>query len=107
MSIKPKISKTIKNEAELDILTTFKHETKTHEVMVLIEETSKIYTDQTGQFPQISSKGNKYIHIAYVYDTNAIIATPVKSRKGEALLEAHTNLVQHPKYIFLTMAIYR
>ena len=33
----------------------------THNVFVTIEETGKVYTDQTGQFPVRSSAGNQYV----------------------------------------------
>ena len=36
--------------------------------------TGKMYTDQTGRFPVTSSKGNKYILVAYHYESNAIHA---------------------------------
>jgi hypothetical protein len=35
-------------------------------------DAGQIYTDQTGRFPVVSSKGNKYIMILYDYDSNAI-----------------------------------
>jgi hypothetical protein len=34
----------------------------------------QIYTDQTGRFPVISSKGNKYSMVLYEYDGNSILA---------------------------------
>ena len=42
--------------------------------------TSKIYTEQTGRFPITSRKGNKYILIAYHYDSNTIHAEPLKTQ---------------------------
>jgi hypothetical protein len=33
----------------------------------------QIYTDQTGNFPVISSKGNKCIMVLYEYDGNATL----------------------------------
>ena len=42
--------------------------------------TGKFYTDQTGQFPITSSKGNKYILVAYNYDSNTIHEEPLKTR---------------------------
>ena len=68
-------------------------QTKSHEVYTQIYATNKMYSDQTGRFPQISSQGNQYIYMAYIYDANAIIAIPIKSRKGEALCEAHRKMV--------------
>ena len=40
---------------------------------------NKIYTDKTGRFPVTSSQGYKYIMIAYDYDSNNILAEPLKS----------------------------
>jgi hypothetical protein len=48
----------------------------------------QIYTDQTGIFPVVSSKGSKYIMILYDYDSNAILAQPIKDRTAPELLRA-------------------
>jgi hypothetical protein len=48
----------------------------------------QIYTDQTGRFPVVSSKGNKYIRIWYDYDSNSILAQPIKDRTAPELLKA-------------------
>ena len=42
----------------------------------------EIYTDQTGRFPITSSKGDKYILVAYHYDSNTIHVEPLKHRTG-------------------------
>jgi hypothetical protein len=57
-----------------------------------IEPTGKIYTDQTGRFPTTSSKGNKYIMVLYDYDSNAILAEPMKSRSEQHMVQAYTKL---------------
>jgi hypothetical protein len=51
-------------------------------------DAGQIYTDQTGLFPVVSSKGNKYIMILYDYDSNAIMAQPIKDRTAPELLRA-------------------
>jgi hypothetical protein len=51
-------------------------------------DAGQIYTDQTGIFPVVSSKGNKYIMILYDYDSNAILAQPIKDRTAPELLKA-------------------
>ena len=56
------------------------------------QPTGKIYTDQTGRFPQQSSRGNNYIMILYDYDSNAILAEPIKNRSQTELLRAYTKL---------------
>ena len=38
----------------------------------------KIYIDQIGRFPVTSSRGYKYIMIAYDYDSNNILAETIK-----------------------------
>jgi hypothetical protein len=37
------------------------------------------YTDLTGRFPHVSARGNKYLLIVYDFDSNAILAEPLKS----------------------------
>jgi hypothetical protein len=46
------------------------------------------YTNQTGIFPVVSSKGNKYIMILYDYDSTAILTQPIKDRTAPELLRA-------------------
>ena len=40
----------------------------------------KKYSDLTGQFPMQSDRGNNYILVAYHYDANNILTTPLKNR---------------------------
>ena len=37
-----------------------------------------IASDQTGSFPRVSNKGNKYICVFYIYDTNFIKGVAIK-----------------------------
>ena len=48
---------------------------------VIEELNGMISTDQTGRFPTISQRGNKYIMVLYNYDSNAILATGTKGPK--------------------------
>ena len=57
-----------------------------------VDLTGKFYTDQTGRFPVTSSKGNKYILVAYHYDSNTIHAEPLKTRPGLDLMTAYQKL---------------
>ena len=57
-----------------------------------IEITGQIFSDQTGRFPVTSSRGNKYIMIVYDYDSNSILAEPLKSRSEHELVRAYTKL---------------
>jgi hypothetical protein len=51
-------------------------------------DAGQIYTDQTGRFPVISSKANKYIMVLYEYDGNATFAEPKKNRTAPELMSA-------------------
>eukprot|EP00957_Ditylum_brightwellii_P049728 3771228-Ditylum_brightwellii.AAC.1 len=46
---------------------------KTQLAFATIIEEGKIYTDQTRQFPVVSSRGNRYIMVFYAYDANCIL----------------------------------
>ena len=55
-------------------------------VFATVEQKGKIYTDQTGQFPVMSSKGNQYILILYEYDTNAILTEALQNHSATEML---------------------
>jgi hypothetical protein len=61
---------------------------KTQFIYAATIDAGQIYTDKTGRFPVVSSKGNKYIMILYDYDSNAILAQPIKDRTAPELLRA-------------------
>ena len=55
----------------------------TNDIMVTIisfRERNTAYGDLTGRFPHMSSRGNQYIVVIYDFDSNAILAEPIKSR---------------------------
>jgi hypothetical protein len=79
---KVKDTKVIVTEPDLD------HGIKTQFVYAATIDAGQIYTDQTGRFPVVSSKGNRYIMILYDYDSNAILAQPIKDRTYPELLKA-------------------
>jgi hypothetical protein len=64
------------------------HGIKTQFVYAATIDEGQIYTDQTGRFPVVSSKGNKYIMILYDYDSNAILEQPIKDLTAPHLLKA-------------------
>jgi hypothetical protein len=64
------------------------HGVKTQFVYAAPIDAGQIYTDQTGRFPVVSSKGKKYIMILYDYDSNAILAQPIKYQTAPELLKA-------------------
>jgi hypothetical protein len=74
ISTKVKDPKVIMTEPYLD------QGIKTRYVYAATIDAGQIYTDQTGRFPVISIKGNKYNMILYDYDRNAILAQPIKDR---------------------------
>jgi len=45
--------------------------------------------DLTGKFVAASSNGNNYILIIYDYDSNAILAIPLKNHRAESILQAY------------------
>jgi len=55
----------------------------------LMEPTGQTYMDLTGKFVAASSSGNNYILIIYDYDSNAIIAVPLKNCKTKSILTAY------------------
>jgi hypothetical protein len=54
-----------------------------------MEPMGQIYTNQTGRFVQASSNGNNYLLILYDYDSNSILAEPIKTWTGQAILAAY------------------
>jgi hypothetical protein len=79
---KVKDPKVIMTEPDLD------QGIKTQYVYTATIDTGQIYTDQTGRFQVVSSKGNNYIMILYDYESNAILAQPIKDRTAPELLRA-------------------
>ena len=59
-------------------------EKKCGEVYLMVLEIRRmngtIYTDLTGAFPVISTRGNKLLYIAYSYNANRILWEPIKSK---------------------------
>ena len=63
---------------------------RTHQLFLKVTECSnKIFTYQTGHFPITSSFGYKCIMIAYDYDSNNILAEPIKSRTSLHIKDAY------------------
>ena len=54
-----------------------------------------IYTDLTGRFSCKSKRGYQYVFITYSYDSNAILARPLKSRKASEILEVLTEVHEY------------
>ena len=67
----------------------------THHAMALIlpfESRMTGYVDLTGRFPYPSSQGNQYIMVMYDYDSNAIIAEPIRNRQAANIRNAFENV---------------
>ena len=62
--------------------------TSTGYTRITVLPAEKSYSDQTGRFPKRSSRGHQYIFIFYDYDSNAILAEPIKSRASNELIAA-------------------
>ena len=68
-----------------------KNPTRTHSVFLQATDISgKIYINQTGRFFITSSRGFKYIIVAYDHDSNTIHAKPMKNHSGPDLLKSYT-----------------
>ena len=52
-----------------------------------------MFSDQTGQFPTRSQRGNKYIMVMVEIDSNAILVEPMKSRKDAEMIRAYESLL--------------
>ena len=67
----------------------------THNFFATIEETGKVYIDQTGKFHVRSSAENQYILVLYNYDSNAILTEALKTRQGPEILKAYAKIIQY------------
>ena len=65
-----------------------------------------IYTNLQGKFPTISYKGNRYIFLTYIYDANAIIVRPMKSRSEQCMIKAFSDVYEYLKQRKLTQKLH-
>ena len=69
----------------------------TNEVFIkLFDLQATMYSDQTGAFPCLSSRGYRYLMVFYDYDTNAIFLRPLKTKQS---VELTSNIVTIVKKI--------
>jgi len=54
--------------------------------------TGQVYTDQPGKFLVSSTSGNQDLLVLYDYDSNAILAEPMKSKSGPEIVRAYKTL---------------
>jgi len=57
--------------------------------LALTEPTRQTYMDLTGKFVVPSSSSNNYIMIIYDYNSNAILAIPLKNCKADTILATY------------------
>jgi ribosomal protein S24E len=89
-------TKTNNDQPTIEIIETQEPNNQTtNQASATIEETGKVYTDQTGAFPTKSSNGKKYMLVMYHYDTNAILVEPLKTRHGNEILRGYQKLYTH------------
>jgi hypothetical protein len=68
--------------------------TKTHLVYAVLVDQGQLYTVLTGKFPVISSKGNSYVMVCYVYDCNYVKVVPMRSRSASEWVKAYDHIHQ-------------
>ena len=71
-----------------------KIESRSHTICTMLVPTKTIlksYSDQTGKFPTVSSRGHHYIFVFYNYDTNSIHATAIPNRQAASIHTAWVN----------------
>ena len=54
---------------------------------------SKVWTDQTGRFPNKSSRGNQYVMVMAESDSDAILVEPMKNRTSGEMVRAYQVLI--------------
>jgi len=60
--------------------------------MKIIDMKDTIYTDETGQFPHLSSKDNRYIMVAIHIDSNYIVIEAMKNRTEGQMMETYQKI---------------
>ena len=60
----------------------------------ILEPTGQIFTDQTGRFILPSSTGNTQLFIVYDYDSNSILAEPMRNKSAPEILAAYKRVFQ-------------
>ena len=57
--------------------------------------TGTIYTDLPGPFPVRSIQNMQYIFVCYVYEVNAILVRPMKSRSDACMVAAYKDIYEY------------
>ena len=61
----------------------------------VLEPKDLLATDLTGRFPVISSRGFKYICVCFVFDANAILVRPMKSRSDSEHIRVYNDIFEY------------
>ena len=82
------------------IHTELEHETTIENRMnnvfaAIMDYRAEFFTDATWPFPVVSSLGNRYVFILYNYDSNYIMAEPVKDREKATTVAAYKKTIEH------------
>jgi hypothetical protein len=66
---------------------------RTHNIFVDCRPiTGQIFSDLPGRFVLPSSRGNNYLLVVYDYDSNAILAEPIKNRTATQIVSAYQRI---------------
>ena len=60
--------------------------------IMTFQASEKAFTDFTGRFPVQSSRGNNHVLICYAYDSNVILAEPLKNRSASETVTGWTKI---------------
>jgi hypothetical protein len=58
-------------------------------VYAIVVDQVQLYTDLTGKFPVLSSRGNSYVMVCYVYDCKYVKVIPMKSRSTSEWVKSY------------------
>jgi hypothetical protein len=69
--------------------TTLPHQKKNDILIINHEVKSLMYADQTGMFPAVLSRGNKYVMILHHIDSNSLWSKAMRNQSGGELILTH------------------
>lgn len=69
----------------------------TNHIHIYEEPLSKLFTDDTGQFPIRSRSGNQYIMVAYHEDSNTILVEAFKNKSDKNRIPAYESIMRRLK----------
>ena len=63
--------------------------------MRLVEVSGQIFSDQTGIFPRVFSRGNRSVMVLCYYNINVILTEPLENNATPELVRAQTRIIQY------------